>query len=92
MISFLRKRLAEREFYIGSFYFKDKNYKGALARFAVVLEKYPDCDLIDKTLYFIARSYEKLGEAALARETFQTLVTRYPESPYCRGLDDELKG
>ena len=92
MITFLRERLAEREFYIGSFYFKDKNYKGALARFAKILENYPDCDLVDKTLYFIARSYEKLGEAELARETFQTLVTRYPESPYCRGLEDMIKG
>ncbi len=92
MIVFLRKRLAEREFYIGSFYFKDKNYKGALARFAVILADYPDCDLIDKTLFFIARSYDLLGEEELAKETYQTLVTRYPDSPYCKGLDDEIKG
>ncbi|MEE9543641.1 MAG: outer membrane protein assembly factor BamD [Thermodesulfobacteriota bacterium] len=92
MTKFLRERLAEREFYIGSFYFKDKNYKGALARFAVILEDFPDCDLLDKTLFFIARSYEKLGEKELARETYQTLVTRYPNSPYCKGLDDKIKG
>ncbi len=92
MIAFLRERLAEREFYIGSFYFKNKNYKGALARFGVILEDFPDCDLIDKTLYFIARSYEKLGEEELAIETYQTLVANYPESPYCKRLDDEIKG
>ncbi len=92
MITFLRKRLAEREFYIGSFYFKDKNYKGALSRFAVILKDYPDCDLIDKTLYFIARSYEKLGEEELARETYQTLVTRYPKSPYCKNIKSKILG
>lgn len=92
MITFLRKRLAEREFYVGSFYFKDKNYRGALSRFAVILKDYPDCDLIDKTLYFIARSYEKLGEEELARETYQTLVTRYPESPYCKNIKDDIFG
>ena len=92
MVNFLRKRLAEREFYIGSFYYKDKNYKGALSRFAVILDEYPDCDILDKTLFFIARSYDKLGEDDLARETYNTLVTRYPESPYCRGLEYNLFG
>jgi outer membrane protein assembly factor BamD len=92
MITFLRRRLAEREFYVGSFYFKDKNYRGALSRFSVILKDYPECDLIDKTLFFIARSYEKLGEEELARETYQTLVSRYPESPYCKDIKDGVLG
>lgn len=92
MVIFLRKRLAEREFYVGSFYFKDKNYKGALSRFAVILKDYPDCDLIDKTLFFIAKSYAKLGEEKLARETYQTLVRTYPESPYCKDLEGVIRG
>ena len=90
MIVFLRKRLAEREFYIGSFYYKDKNYRGALSRFSVILKDYPDCDLVDKTLFFIARSYEKLGEDDLARDTYQTLVTSYPESPYCKDVKSNM--
>jgi len=84
MVSFLRRRLAEREFYIGYFYFKGKNYKGALARFGDILEKYPDVGLTDKTLYYIGEAYRHLGEKELAREAFSTLVSSYPDSPFSR--------
>ncbi len=84
LIMFLRERLANREFYIGTFNYKNKNYKGALARFANILERYPDCSIVDKTLYYIIRSYDKLGESELARETYSTLVNEYPESSYCK--------
>ncbi len=84
LIMFLRERLASREFYIGNFNYKNKNYKGALARFANILEKYPDCTIVDKTLYYIIRSYDKLGESERARDTYSTLITQYPESSYCK--------
>src|SRR3990167_3164708 len=72
---FLKKRLAEREFYIGNFYFKDKKYKGALVRFAEILKKYPETGISDKVLYYIGISYVELGENDLARDTFSTLYT-----------------
>lgn len=84
MITFLRGRLAEREFYVGYFYFKGKNYKGALARFGEILKKYPDVGLTDKTLYYIGEAYRHLGEKELAREAFSTLVSSYPDSPFAR--------
>jgi len=82
MIVFLKKRLAEREFYIGNFYFKDKKYKGALARFADILKKYPDAGLSDKVLYYIGKSYSELGEDELARNAFSTLIANFPGSSY----------
>ncbi|MBI5286151.1 MAG: outer membrane protein assembly factor BamD [Deltaproteobacteria bacterium] len=91
MIAFLRRRLAEREFYIGSFYFKDKNYRGALARFAEVLKTYPDVGLADKALYYIGESYRKLGEKDLAREAFSTLVSNFPNSPFARDARGRLE-
>ena len=84
LIVFLRERLANREFYIGNFNYKNKNYKGALSRFANILEKYPDCAIVDKTLYYIIRSYHKLGESERARDTYSTLLSTYPESSYCK--------
>ena len=82
MVVFLKKRLAEREFYIGNFYFKDKKYKGALARFAEILKKYPDVSMSDKALYYIGKSYIELGEKDLARDTFSTLIANFPDSPF----------
>lgn len=82
MTVFLKRRLAEREFYIGNFYFKDKKYKGALARFAEILKKYPDAGLSDKALYYIGRSYIGLGEKDLAKDAFSTLIANFPNSSF----------
>lgn len=82
MTVFLKRRLADREFYIGNFYFKDKKYKGALARFAEILKKYPDTGLSDKALYYIGQSYIGLGEKDLARDTFSALIANFPDSSF----------
>ncbi len=91
MTFFLKSRLAEREFYIGKFYYKDKKYKGALARFAEVLKKYPDAGLSDKTLYYIGISYIQLGEKELARDAFSTLVANFPNSSFAADAKEWLK-
>lgn len=91
MIPFLRKRLAERELYIANFYFKNKNYKGALSRYAEILKEYPDVGLTDKTLYYIGETYIKLGEKDLAKDVFSNLVTSYPDSPFAKDAKGKLK-
>lgn len=82
MAAFLKRQLAERELYIGNFYFKDKKYRGALARFAEVLKNYSDVGLSDKALYYIGRSYIELGEKDLAKDAFSTLIANFPDSPF----------
>ena len=47
------KRLAAHEFYVGMFYFKDKNYKAALERFKNVITNYPDVGVHQKALAYI---------------------------------------
>ena len=79
---FLRRRLADSELYVGRYYFKRKNYKGALIRLADILRKYPDVGLTDKVLYYIGESYGYLGEDELARDAYDTLLSEYPESPF----------
>ncbi len=92
LIRFLRRRLAEREFYVGRFYFKGKNYKGALYRFREILEHYPDVGLTDKTLYYIGESYTRLGEKNLAEEVFSTLIKEFPDSPFAESAKGRLEG
>ncbi|MBI5560207.1 MAG: outer membrane protein assembly factor BamD [Deltaproteobacteria bacterium] len=82
LMIFLKKRLAERELYVGEFYFKTKNFKGALLRFAFILKDYPDTGLADKALYYIGESYTRLGEKDLAKGAFSTLITEFPKSPF----------
>lgn len=79
---FLRRRLAESELYVGRYYFKRKNYKGALLRLADILAKYPEVGLTDKVLYYIGESYGHLGEYELAKDAYNTLLSEYPKSPF----------
>ena len=90
LVSFLKNRLAEREFYIARFYFKNKNYKGALGRLRDILTQYPDSGINDKTLFYIGESYRALGERELAEETFSALITNYPGSPFALDAKGKL--
>lgn len=92
LIAFLRKRLAEREMYVGRFYLKKKNYKGALARFKVVLDEYPDSKVIDEILFYIVKSYVKLGEEIRARDVYATMQSDFPQSSYTRAAEKIIKG
>lgn len=92
LIVFLKNRLAEREFYIANFYYKNKNYKGALGRLRDLLKNYPDSELTDKALYYIGDSYTRLGEKKLADDAFNTLVTNFPASSYIKEAKSRLKG
>lgn len=90
LASFLKTRLAEREFYIARFYFKNRNYKGALGRLRDILAKYPESGINDKALFYIGESYSALGESELAQETFSTLITNYPGSPFALDAKGKL--
>lgn len=92
MITYLNSRLAEREFYVGKFYFKDKNYLAALSRFRNVLQDYRDTVIIEKTLFYIAESYTQLGEKDLANSTYLTLLNEFPESNYINRIKTTRAG
>ncbi len=92
LVAFLRKRLAKRELYVGRFYLKKKKYKGALARFKVVLKDYPEAKFIDEILFYIVKSYSKLGEDDRAREVYSTLRTDFPASSYTRAAGKIIGG
>jgi outer membrane protein assembly factor BamD len=48
------RSLSGHEFYVGVFYYKDKKYKAAKARFTAVIEKYPDVGYTHKALTYLA--------------------------------------
>jgi outer membrane protein assembly factor BamD len=55
-----RKRLAEREFYVGNYYFTRGNYRGALGRFETILKEYRGVGMDYKVQYFIEESKKGL--------------------------------
>ncbi len=63
------RRLAEHDFYVGSFYYKMKKYKAALARFEWVLSQYPDVGVHERALNHIARCQIHLAREKTVENT-----------------------
>jgi outer membrane protein assembly factor BamD len=77
-----KKQLADHEFYIGNFYYKQGRFQAAASRFEGLLEKFPKHLEEDKTLYFLGKSYLELDQWFKAEIAFMKIVTDYPKSPY----------
>ena len=52
-INICRERLAQHEFYVGEFYFKNENYSAALKRFEGILKNYPSMGLDDQAYQYV---------------------------------------
>lgn len=91
VVVFLRTRLAGSEMYVGRFYYKTGNYKGALRRFSVVIKDYRDTNSVDEALYYIGETYDSLGEKELALEAFATLVSDFPGSSFFEAAKTRLQ-
>jgi outer membrane protein assembly factor BamD len=57
-----KQKLAEAEFYVGQFYFKQKKYQAALARFETVARDYANVGLDYKVEYYINETKAKIAE------------------------------
>lgn len=77
-----RKKLAEKELYVGTFYFNRGRYEAALHRFKVVLGKYPGLGLDDQALYYVGESLWRLDQKERAKEAFQHLLQEHPDSRF----------
>jgi outer membrane protein assembly factor BamD len=63
-----RRSLAEYEFYVGIFYFKNMHYDAALKRFSTVITDYPDVGVHQKALHYIALCKQNIANQAMASE------------------------
>jgi outer membrane protein assembly factor BamD len=77
-----REKLAEKELYIAKFHYKKKKYQGAKARLETAVKLYPEVDIVDEVLFYLGRSYLKLGERDAARRVFRELVQNHPDSNF----------
>jgi outer membrane protein assembly factor BamD len=81
-IEICKKRLADHEFYIGNYYYKDANFRAASLRFQNLLETFPKMHEEDKTLLLLGKCYVELEQGEKAREAFTKIITEYPQSSY----------
>ncbi|MBN1470784.1 MAG: outer membrane protein assembly factor BamD [Syntrophaceae bacterium] len=62
MLKEVKKRMADREFYIGNFYMTQKKYKAALARFERIASEYSNVGFDYKIEYYINEAKTKLAD------------------------------
>ncbi|MEW6443558.1 MAG: outer membrane protein assembly factor BamD [bacterium] len=85
----VRTKLAEHDFYVARFYYRDGKFNAALPRYKRILEKFPEAGIADHALYEAGKCHYFLNEDDAARDSFTRLVQAYPESEY-RGKAEEF--
>jgi len=75
----LQGKLAEKEDYVGNFYYKRELYQAAAGRYAHLVDTYPDFGYSRDGLYRLAFSYERMGEYQKATEALNRLDTEFPD-------------
>ena len=85
----LNQKLADREFYVGEFYYRTYQYNAAIVRLDYLLKKYPDVNGLDKALYYIALSYKALGEPVKSNDYLERLQREYPKSTLEKSIKRE---
>ncbi len=83
-----RRRLAARELYVGRYYYKQKEFRASLPRFAVVADNYRGLGFDEEALYLMSKAYVELDDKTKAFEVAAVLKSRHPNSKY---LDRLLK-
>lgn len=73
-----RTRLAQKELWVASYYFKQGNFIGARQRIQVVLKDHRGTLVVPETLYLLAEMDAQEGQTDKATETFRQLADEYP--------------
>jgi outer membrane protein assembly factor BamD len=84
------KMLAEKEAYIGHFYFIRDHYESALGRFEGLLDKYPGLGFDAPALYGAAVSAYKIKELNKAKNYYRKLNSEFKDSPEAEKARHEL--
>ena len=77
-----RDRLSEADYLKGFFYYRQRWYPGAIARFKSVLHDDAEYSRRDAVYFYLAESYVKVKQPALALPLFEQLVQEFERSEH----------
>ncbi len=81
-VTLCRRKLGEKELYVGTFYFSRGHYSAAVARFNTILSQYDNSGFDDQALYYLGESLWQLEQRDQARAAFERLVQDYSQSEW----------
>jgi outer membrane protein assembly factor BamD len=85
------KMLAEKEAYIGNYYFIRNKFEPAQRRYEQLLAKYPNLGLDEIAMYRAGISAFEQGERLEGRRHMEALLAKYPEGSYSSSARSALE-
>lgn len=82
--------LAEHEFNVAHFYFKQEKYPAARDRFEEIVRKYKDTPTAVKSLYFLGESYRQEKNSLRATLAYEAVIQHYPQSKFAADARTQL--
>jgi len=82
--------LGEAEYKTAEFYYLRGAYPAARSRLQDIVEKYPNFSGGDRSLYYLAKSYEHLRQPKESIPYYDRILTDFPLSPYTKDAKAQL--
>ena len=82
--------LAEHEFDVAHFYFRQEKYPAARDRFEEIVRKYKNTPTAVKSLFYLGESYRNEKNAVKATLAYEALIQHYPESKFAAEARTQL--
>jgi outer membrane protein assembly factor BamD len=83
--------LARHELYVAHFYLDQDRPQAAIGRLSGLLSSYEGSAIEAEVMLLLGRTYMQVRDRARARETFQGLMERYPNSGHAREAQSYLE-
>lgn len=80
----MTQKLADRELYVGAFYYKTGNYNAATIRLEYFLSKYPGAKGTDQALFILSAAYRELADIQKSQYYMEKLTNDYSNSPFLK--------
>jgi outer membrane protein assembly factor BamD len=87
----LTQKLADRELYVGEFYYKTSQYNASVLRLEYFLKKYAGAKGTDKALFYLSMSNRELDNMEKVDYYSDILKKEYPKSIFARSTIRERK-
>ncbi len=82
--------LAEHDFNVAFFYFKQEKYPAARDRFEEIVRKYKDTSTAVKSLFYLGESYRKEKNIVRAELAYDALIEHYPQTKFAADAKVQL--
>jgi outer membrane protein assembly factor BamD len=90
-LKILSQKLADRELYVGEFYYRTDQYNASILRLEYFLKKFSYAKGIDKALFYLSMSYRAIGNFQKGDFYSDILKKEYPKSLFAKAAARERR-